>query len=58
MDKSQMLVAEEVAKKFKLSKAAVYAKAKRGEIPCRRFGRTVRFHPDEIDPLVGKQTKK
>ena len=40
-----LLRAEEVAKMLGCSKWYVYALAERGELPCVRIGRSVRFEP-------------
>ena len=39
---------DEVAALLKLNKWTVYKKAKRGEIPCHRFGKSLRFKISEI----------
>jgi excisionase family DNA binding protein len=43
-----MTVAE-VADVLELKPPTVYALARRGELPCSRFGRTVRFWRDDIE---------
>ena len=43
-----LATADEVAEALSLSPSAIYRMAERGEIPCFRFGRTVRFDLDEV----------
>jgi putative molybdopterin biosynthesis protein len=47
----------EVATMLALPKSTVYELARRGELPCARFGRTVRFLRDDIEQrLRGAQS--
>lgn len=43
------MTATEVAKLLALPKSTVYELARRGELPCARLGRTVRFVRDDIE---------
>lgn len=40
---------KEVAKHLGVTEQTVYKWARQGEIPCRRFGRTVKFSIKDID---------
>jgi len=40
--------AEEISARWNLSLPKVYEMARRGEIPCFRFGRSVRFLVDDV----------
>jgi excisionase family DNA binding protein len=44
--------AEEVAAFIKCSVSYVYKSAERGELPCVRVGRMLRFQPDSVRALV------
>jgi excisionase family DNA binding protein len=44
--------AEEVATFIKCSVSYVYKSAERGELPCVRVGRMLRFKPDAVRALV------
>ena len=43
------MTAAEVAVLLALPKSTVYELARRGELPCARLGRTVRFLRDDIE---------
>lgn len=45
---SEILTAKEVAKLLKVRTVTIYAWAKVGDIPCVRFGKSVRFNKAEI----------
>ena len=45
---SEILTAKEVAKLIKVKAVTIYAWAKDGDIPCVRFGKSVRFNKAEI----------
>ncbi len=47
--RDDVLTAAQVAQLLSLPKSTVYALAKRGELPCARLGRTVRFVRDDIE---------
>jgi excisionase family DNA binding protein len=47
--RDDILTAAQVAQLLSLPKSTVYALAKRGELPCARLGRTVRFVRDDIE---------
>jgi excisionase family DNA binding protein len=53
-DRGRELTVEEKASRLNLNPQTLYRKAKRGEIPCVRYGRSVRFYendpPTEIPP--------
>lgn len=44
----RLYTVEELAKIIHLAPNSVYIKALKGEIPCIRFGRTVRFDLNEV----------
>lgn len=46
------MTVEEVAAILELKPPTVYAMARRGELPCARLGRTVRFWRDDIEALL------
>ena len=43
------VTAKEVAEHLGVTEKTVYKWARQGEIPCRRFGRTVKFSIEDID---------
>lgn len=43
------VTATEVAEHLGVTKQTVYKWAREGEIPCRRFGRTVKFSIEDIE---------
>ena len=43
------VTAKEVANHLGVTEQTVYKWARQGEIPCRRFGRTVKFSIEDID---------
>ena len=43
------VTAKEVAEHLGVTEQTVYKWARQGEIPCRRFGRTVKFSIEDID---------
>ena len=43
------VTAREVAKHLGVTEKTVYKWARQGEIPCRRFGRTVKFSIEDIE---------
>jgi len=43
------MTASEVAAMLALPRSTVYELARRGELPCARLGRTIRFLRDEIE---------
>ena len=51
-----LLRAEEVAIRLRVSRAQVYVMAQRGEIPCVKFGdRAIRFPADKLEAwLAGR----
>ncbi len=42
----------DVAKFLRMTEGAVYAAVERGQIPCLRLGRRLRFRPDAIQAWV------
>jgi excisionase family DNA binding protein len=49
LTREDVMTAAEVAALLSLPKSTVYALARRGELPCARLGRTIRFLRDEIE---------
>ena len=43
------VTATEVARHLNITEKTVYKWAREGKIPCRRFGRTVKFSINDID---------
>ena len=43
------VTAKEVAQYLGVTEKTIYKWARQGEIPCRRFGRTVKFSIEDID---------
>jgi len=43
------MTAAEVAQLLALPKSTIYDLARRGELPCARLGRTVRFLRDDVE---------
>jgi len=51
---SPWMTADEVAEYLRLpSRAAVYKRVERGQLPAHRWGRRWRFRRSELDALVG-----
>ncbi len=51
----RMLTAEEVAQHLRVSVKTVYRWAKSGELPCTKWGRTVRFLERDVEAHILKQ---
>jgi excisionase family DNA binding protein len=49
LTRKDVMTASEVAVLLALPKSTVYELARRGELPCARLGRTVRFLRDDIE---------
>lgn len=49
LTREDVMTVAEVADVLELKPPTVYALARRGELPCSRFGRTVRFWRDDIE---------
>lgn len=49
LTREDVMTAAEVAVVIALPKGTVYELARRGELPCARLGRTVRFLRDDIE---------
>lgn len=49
LTREDVMTAAEVAVVLALPKSTVYELARRGELPCARLGRTVRFLRDDIE---------
>lgn len=49
LTRADVMTAPEVAKLLGLPKSTVYELARRGELPCARLGRTIRFVRDEVE---------
>lgn len=49
LTRDDVMTAAEVAVVLALPKGTVYELARRGELPCARLGRTVRFLRDDIE---------
>jgi len=49
LTRDDVLTAAEVAAMLALPKSTVYALARRGELPCARLGRTLRFVREDIE---------
>lgn len=47
-----ILTAEQLAEILQMSTTHVYNLANKGELPCRKFGRCIRFSKKEIMELV------
>jgi excisionase family DNA binding protein len=47
--RADVMTATEVAGLLALPKSTVYELARRGELPCARLGRTVRFLRDDVE---------
>lgn len=47
--RDDVMTAAEVAVLLALPKSTVYELARRGELPCARLGRTIRFLRDDIE---------
>lgn len=47
-----LITAAEVAVVLALPKSTVYELARRGELPCARLGRTVRFLRDDVEAVL------
>ncbi len=49
LTREDVMTAAEVAALLALPKSTVYELARRGELPCARLGRSVRFLRDEVE---------
>ena len=49
---------EEVAKILGCSVVYIYKLAQRGELPSYAFGRSVRFHPNEVSDFIKSHRRK
>ena len=49
LTRDDVMTAAEVAALLALPKSTVYELARRGELPCARLGRTIRFLREEIE---------
>ena len=49
LTREDVMTAAEVAALLALPKSTVYELARRGELPCARLGRTVRFIRDDVE---------
>lgn len=47
--REDVMTAREVAHMLALPKSTVYELARRGELPCARLGRTIRFIRDDVE---------
>jgi putative molybdopterin biosynthesis protein len=47
--REDVMTAAEVARLLALPKSTVYELARRGELPCARLGRTIRFLREDIE---------
>lgn len=47
--REDVMTASEVAAMLALPRSTVYELARRGELPCARLGRTIRFLRDDIE---------
>jgi excisionase family DNA binding protein len=47
--RADVMTATEVARLLALPKSTVYELARRGEMPCARLGRTIRFPRDDVE---------
>lgn len=47
--REDVMTAREVAHMLVLPKSTVYERARRGELPCARLGRTIRFIRDDVE---------
>lgn len=52
---SRLYTAEETGKLLGVSTRTLYTLSARGELPCIKVGRSVRYHPDDIDAYIKKQ---
>ena len=50
---THLLLAAEVAEQLRITEEHVYRLARRGDLPCRRVGRLVRFTKSDIERFVG-----
>ena len=55
MDK--LMTAKELASYMRLNPLTVYRKAREGEIPSVRVGRSIRFKKEQIDKWLESQSK-
>ena len=51
-----LLTASDVANILGLGRSTVYQLLQRGELPCIRFGRSVRVHPDDLEKFIWTNT--
>jgi excisionase family DNA binding protein len=56
LTRSDVMTATEVAKLLALPKSTVYELARRGELPCARLGRTIRFVREDIEARLRSVT--
>lgn len=52
LTRDDVMTASQVADVLSLPKSTVYELARRGELPCARLGRAVRFVRDDIEAIL------
>ena len=52
MENEELFTVEELAKKLKVERRFVYMHAKRGNLPCHRIGRTIRFTKGDFSEIL------
>lgn len=52
---SRLYTANEVGKLLGVTTRTLYTLSARGELPCIKVGRSVRYHPDDVEAYINKQ---
>ena len=56
MTEQPLMTADEVAREFQITSTQVLTLARRGEIPCVRLGRWVRFSREHLDEVKARRS--
>lgn len=57
-ERTGLLCAEEVGKRLGFSKQQVYALAAAGDLPSIKFGRAVRFDPEDVERYIQEHRRE
>ena len=57
-ERTGLLCADEVGKRLCFSKQQVYALAAAGDLPSIKFGRAVRFEPEDVEAYIQEHRRE
>jgi excisionase family DNA binding protein len=57
LNRSTLMTRSEVAEFLRLSESTIKAKTAKGEIPCVKMGRAVRYRPDDIFKYISDHAR-